>query len=244
MIRAFHTCIEMLKIHKIMEINCSLKTFEGDEKIMTILDMLNNKYENNKLMANAFEIIKDNYTNLVNDNYELVINEEGEVDVKIPSLEKKNEYVYKSISEYEYPLVMCMRISEIRKDDSYEYILSKFLALYKDKLEVFFKDVNSIDKLKLSIIKTKNNIDCVTYTSIVVMIIGAICLCIFSNMTSIVRCVLVIGIMAFLITALAMQFTKDGQVKNIIDGYISLIKTEWYEKELRKQYIFLCNFMG
>ncbi|NSB63192.1 hypothetical protein DFR84_002637 [Clostridium beijerinckii] len=40
-----------------------------------------------------------------------------------------------------------------------------------------------------------------------------------------------------------MQITKENQVKKIVDAYISLIKTEWYQKELNKQYTYLCNFI-
>ncbi len=67
---------------------------------MTILDMLNKMNGNNTLMAKSLEIIKDNYTSLVNDNYELTLDENRELSVKIPSLERRNEYVYKSVAEY------------------------------------------------------------------------------------------------------------------------------------------------
>ena len=211
---------------------------------MTILNMLISMHTNNTLITNALEIIKDQYTSLVNDNYELTLNEKNELAVKIPSLEKRNEYVYNSIAEYEYTLVMCMRMSESRNNERYNFILGKFMELYKDKLEVFFKDVNTVNTLKERIIKTKENIDYVTYASIIVLVLGAISLCIFPSMSQIVRCVLIIGIAIFSIIALVMQFTKEGQVRNVIDGYISLIKTEWYEKELKKQYVFLCNFIG
>ena len=135
-------------------------------------------------------------------------------------------------------------MEEFRNKDKYNFILGKFMELYKEKLELFFKDVNTVNTLKERIIKTKENIDYVTYASILIMILGSVSLCIFPNMSQIIRTVLIIAIAIFSITALSMQFTKDGQVKKVIDGYISLIKTEWYEKELKKQYIFLCNFIG
>lgn len=52
------------------------------------------------------------------------------------------------------------------------------------------------------------------------------------------------GMAAFSIIALGMQFTKEGQVKKLIDGYLSLIKTDWYSKQLNKQYVFFCNLIG
>lgn len=211
---------------------------------MTVLDMLINMHKDNILITNSLEIIKDDFTSLVNDNYELTINEKGELLVKVPSLEKRNEFVYTSVTEYQYTLVMCMRISESKNTDTYSFILGKFMKLYKDKLELFFKDVKTVDTLKERIIRTKENIDYITYSSIVVMILGAISLCIFKDLTQIVRCVVILGIVLFSILSLVMQFTKEGQVKKVIDGYISVIKTEWYREELSKQYIFLCNFMG
>jgi hypothetical protein len=210
---------------------------------MTILDMLTSMHKNNGFITKALEIIKDDFTNLVNDNYELTINEKGELMVKIPSLEKRDEFVYKDITEYQYPLVMCMRISESKNVERYNFMLGKFMELYKNKLELFFKDVNTVDILMEKIKKTKNNIDNVTYTLIVVMILGGLSLCIFPNMSQTVRFVFISATVLFPIVSLTMQFAKEGQVKNVIDGYISVIKTDWYRKELKKQYVFLCNFM-
>lgn len=218
--------------------------FRGEEKLMTILEMLNNKYENNKLMLKSFEIIKDNFTNFVNDNYELTINENKELMIKIPSLEKRNEYVYTSIVEYEYTLVMCMRISEMRDAGGYEYILSKFLELYKDKLELIFKDVNTIDKLMEKITKTKSYIDYLTYASMGLVILGLLSLCIFTKMSPTTKNAFIAGMILFSIISLVGQFTKENQVKKVIDAYISVIKTEWYSKQLMKEYAFLCNYMG
>lgn len=211
---------------------------------MTILDMLIGMHTNNELITKALEIIKEDFTSSVNDNYELTSNEKGELMVKIPSLEKKDEFVYNSVAEYQYTLVMCMRMTEFRNSDKYNFILGKFMELHKDKLEVFFKDVNTVDTLKARIIRTKENIDYITYASLVIMILGAISLCIFKDMTQMVRAVLIIGMVLFSVISLTMQLTKEGQVKSVIDGYISVINTDWYRKELSKQYVFLCNFIG
>ena len=211
---------------------------------MTILDMLTNMHTNNTLITKALVIIKDDFTNLVNDNYELTINEKGELMVKIPSLEKKDEFVYKDIAEYQYPLVMCMRVSESKNIEKYNFILGKFMELYKDKLELFFKDVNTVDILMEKIKKTKNNIDYATYCSIFVMTLGAISLAVFRSMSEVLRFVVLALIVLFPVISLLLQFSKEGQVKRVIDGYISLIKTDWYSKQLMKQYIFLCNFIG
>lgn len=211
---------------------------------MTILEILSSKYEHNGLMKKAAENIKDNFINLINDNYEIVINEKGELDVRIPSLEKRDEYVYKSISEYEYGLVMCMRISEVKKEEAYDYILERFMELYKDKLELFFKDVTTYSTLLDKIKKTKSNIDNVTYASTAVVVLVAISLCIFTQMPSILRSTLILGMILFSIMSLVGQFTKENRVKKVIDAYISVIKTEWYRKQLQKEYAFLCNYEG
>ena len=211
---------------------------------MTILEMLNNKYENNKLIVKSLEVVKDNFTNFVNDNYELTIDLDKELMVKIPSLEKRNEYVYNSIGEYEYTLVMCMRISEMNNAGAYEYILSKFLELYKDKLELLFKDVNTVDKLMEKIIKTKNYIDYITYASMGLVIFGLISLCIFTKMPQITKNIFIAGMILFAVISLVGQLTKENQVKKVIDAYISVIKTEWYRKQLIKEYAFICNYMG
>ncbi len=211
---------------------------------MTILEMLNNKYENNKLIVKSLEVVKDNFTNFVNDNYELTIDLDKELVIKIPSLEKRNEYVYNSIGEYEYTLVMCMRISEINNAGAYEYILSKFLELYKDKLELLFKDINTVDKLMEKIIKTKNYIDYITYASMGLVILGLVSLCIFTKMSQTTKNIFIAGMILFAGMSLIGQLTKENQVKKVIDAYISVIKTEWYRKQLIKEYAFLCNYMG
>jgi len=211
---------------------------------MTILDMVVSNYKDNNLITRSLDIIKGDFTNLVNDNYELTINEKGDLIVKIPSLEKRDEFVYKSVTDYEYPLVMCMRISGTKNPERHSFMLGKFMELYKDKLELFFKDVRTVDVLMEKIKKTKNNIDYATYCSIFIMVLGAISLAVFRSMSEVSRFVVLALTVLFPVISLLLQFSKEGQVKRVIDGYISLIKTEWYSKELMKQYIFLCNFIG
>jgi len=215
---------------------------------MTILDMLSKKYINNELMQKALQVIKDNFISLINDNYELIISDKGELNVKIPSLEKRDEYVYKSIGDYQYPLVMCMRISDIKNvlknAEVYEYILAKFMELYKDKLELLVKDVNSVNKLMNKITTTKSHIDYITYYSIGAVVLGLIYLCIATNMTQTVRTVLILGIILFSAISVVGQLIKENQVKKVIDSYLVIIKTEWYKRELTRQYAFLCNFIG
>jgi hypothetical protein len=167
----------------------------------------------------------------------------GEIVVKIPSLEKKNDFVYENVTEYEYALVMCMRIADAATKEKISYIFSKFMELYKDKLELFFKDVRTVETLKDRIVKTKANIDYATYISMALMVITGLCL-IIGSMTSVLRGFLTAATILFGLVPLLLQFSKDNQVKKIIDGYLSLIKTEWYSKQLNKQYIFLCNFIG
>lgn len=210
---------------------------------MTILDLLNNKGGSNKLLSKALDVIKDNYTNWVNDNYELTINEKNELVVKIPSLEKRNEYVYKNIGEYEYPLVMCMRISEMRNDENYEYVLVKFMELYKDKLELFLKDITTVNKLVDKIKNTKSNIDYICYGSIIALILGAISLCIFTNIAQTTKYILIAGMIICFFLAIVMQLTKEYQIKKVVNGYLSIIKTEWYQKQLTKEYSFMCSLI-
>lgn len=124
---------------------------------MTIIDILEKKYSSNPSVIKSLEIIKDNFINLVNDNYELVLDIKGQLQVRIPSLQNRNDYEYKDVSDYEYPLVMCMRISEIKNKDIYKHIIAQFIELYKDKLDVFFKDVSTVDKLVNKIKDTKKN---------------------------------------------------------------------------------------
>ena len=211
---------------------------------MTILDMLTNMHENNVLISKALEIIKDDFTGVVNDNYELNIDDKGDLIVQVPSLQKRDEFVYNSVTEYEYQLVMCMRVAATKNPDKYKFMLGKFMELYKEKLELFFKDVNTVDLLMGKIKKTKNQIDYATYASIAVMALGSISLCVFQDMSQTVRHVIVALVVLFPVLGLLLQFSKEGQVKKVIDGYLSIIKTEWYSKELAKQYAFLCNFAG
>lgn len=209
---------------------------------MTILDMLRHKNQNNQLIEKSLDLIKDNYTSLVNDNYEIVLDEKNELSIKVPSLQKRDEYEYRDISEYEYPLIMCMRVPEKRNPDIYNYMLSKFMELYKDKLELFFKDVQTTDNLKDKIKATKVRIDYTTYILIAIDILAAVLLCTLSDLSQTIRVLLIVSMIGFLIFALGGQLTKETQVKKVLDGYISLIKTDWYRRVLMKEYIFLCNF--
>lgn len=211
---------------------------------MTILDLLNQAYANNKSVEKPLQIIKESYINLVNDNYELVLSDMGKLNVKIPSLEKRDEYVYKDISEYEYCLVMCMRISTIINEEGHKYVLAKFMEVYKDKLELYFKDVSNIDKLLEKIKNTKNKIDSITYFSIGASILCAIFMFIFKDLSNNIKYLLTLGITLLFTVGLVEQFTKEAQVKKMVDAYMSIIKTDWYKKELRRQYVFICNFTG
>ncbi|MBN1046895.1 hypothetical protein ACTFIN_16710 [Clostridium cagae] len=210
---------------------------------MTIIDILEKKYSSNPSVIKSLEIIKDNFINLVNDNYELVLDIKGQLQVRIPSLQNRNDYEYKDVSDYEYPLVMCMRISEIKNKDIYKHIIAQFIELYKDKLDVFFKDVSTVDKLVNKIKDTKKIISFITYISIFVVIFASISLCVFLNLSNTMRYVIIIAIIGFFSTMIIMQFTKEERVKRIVDGYISIIKTDWYQKELNKQNAFFCHLI-
>ncbi|ACD23774.1 hypothetical protein FDE76_10990 [Clostridium botulinum] len=210
---------------------------------MTIIDILEKKYSSNPSVIKSLEIIKDNFINLVNDNYELVLDVKGQLQVRIPSLQNRNDYEYKDVSDYEYPLVMCMRISEIKNKDIYKHIIAQFIELYKDKLDVFFKDVSTVDKLVNKIKDTKKIISFITYISIFVVIFASISLCVFLNLSNTMRYVIIIAIIGFFLTMIIMQFTKEERVKRIVDGYISIIKTDWYQKELNKQNAFFCHLI-
>ena len=209
---------------------------------MTILELLSRMNSGNKLMEKSLEVIKDNFTNLVNDNYELIITENGELKVKIPSLEKRNEYEYKNLSEYKYPLIMCMKIQELRNVEPYNLLLTLFMDSYKDKLDLLFKDVHTTNKLKATIIRTKNNVDYITYASLVAGLIGVISLCTF-DLNNITKIVFITATIIFFISPILMQAMKESKVKQVIDAYLTLIKTDWYKDELLKQYVFLCNFI-
>ena len=89
---------------------------------MTILDILNSKIHGNSVETKALEVIKETYMPSVNNNYMLVVNDEGKLMVRIPSLEKRDEFVYSPFTEYSYPLVMCMKIEEINNPEYYDYI--------------------------------------------------------------------------------------------------------------------------
>lgn len=210
---------------------------------MTILGILNSKVNDNETQKKALEIIKETYMPSVNNNYLLVVNDDGELMVKIPSLEKRDEYVLSPFTEYSYPLVMCMKIEEINNPEYYDYILSTFMDEYRDKLEVFFKDTTNIDKLLVHLTTTRKNIDNITYSGAGLTILLSIILSFF-NISGIGKYIMVIGILISFGISMYVQFNKDNQIKKTIDGYISIINTDWYHDLLMKQYAFFCNFIG
>lgn len=210
---------------------------------MTILDILNSKITNNVTEAKALEIIKETYAPSVNNNYLLIVDEDGNLMVKIPSLEKRDEFIFNPISEYQYPLIMCMKIEEINNPEYYDYIVSTFMQEYKDKLQIFFKDTTAVDKLLEHLKTTRKNIDNITYYSAGFIFFLSLLLCIF-NISGIAKTLMILGILTGFLLSMYLQFNKENQIKKIIDGYISLINTDWYSQLLKKQYIFFCNFMG
>ncbi|CAG9706974.1 MULTISPECIES: hypothetical protein [Clostridium] len=211
--------------------------------MMTILEILTGKRVNNKVLNPALEVIKDSYGDIRHDNYEIVVDNEGDLQVKIPSLVKKDEYEYKKITEYEYQKVMCMKISELYNGKNQEYIAKKFYDIYGDKLELLYKDVNSIEELKQKVKSTKKNIDYLTYISIGAIVLQGIMLIIFNNISSLAKIIIGIGIILLFSFSIFQQFTEDKRVKTLIDGYVNVLKTDWYKSEMLKQYVFLCNIM-
>lgn len=210
---------------------------------MTILEILTGKRVNNKVLNPALEVIKESYGDIKHDNYEIIVDNEGELQVKIPSLTKKDEYEYKKITEYEYQKVMCMKISELYNGKNQEYIAKKFYDIYGDKIELLFKDVNSIEELKQKVKSTKKNIDYLTYISLGAIVLQGIMLIIFNNNFGLPKIIIGVGIILLFSFSLYQQFTKDKRVKTLIDGYINVLKTDWYKSEMQKQYVFLCNIM-
>ncbi|MBE6063182.1 MAG: hypothetical protein E7207_06465 [Clostridium butyricum] len=210
---------------------------------MTILDLLNSKIHNNDNQKKALETIKETYMPSVNNNYLLVVNDDGKLMVRIPDLKKRDEYVFSPFTEYPYPLVMCMKIDEINNPEYYEYISSTFMTEYKDKLDVYFKDTAIIDKLLVHLTSTRNIIDTITYSCTAFSIFIGILLCIF-NISGLSKHIMITGILICFAVSLYVQLSKENRIKKIIDGYISIINTDWYHDLLRKQYAFFCNFIG
>lgn len=210
---------------------------------MTILDILNSRFSSNANYKKALEVIKENYISLVNDNYTVTVNPEGEILVKIPSLEKRNEFVFKPISDYEYPLLMCMNVEEINNKEYYDYIYSTFMKKYKDKFDIFVRDVITVDTLIKDIKSSKETIEYISYVSILFVLLGALSLCLF-NLSSTPKLIIIIGIITLFALVLYLQFGKNAKAKRLIDGYLANINTEWYRNELRKKYAFLCNLIG
>ena len=210
---------------------------------MTLIDIFNQHIQNNPSEKRALEIIHDSYISSVNDNYKLVIDDKGNILVRIPSLEKKDTFVFNEITEYDYPLVMCMNIQDSCSPDFYSYIESKFLEVYKDQLKVFFRDVATVDKLKNNIVSTKKKLEHITYAAIAGVIFCGLFICIF-NISNTTKHVFSLAIILLFCCALYIQFNKDNKIKQLIDGYIATINTQWYNSTLKKHYAFLCNFIG
>jgi len=210
---------------------------------MTILEILIGKRINNKVLDPALEVIKENYSDVEKENYELVIDNDGELMVKIPSLTKRDDYDYKKIIEYEYQVLLCMKISELYNEKHYEYIARKFLETYNDKLELLYKDVILIEELKTKLKDTKNRIEYSTYISIGAIILQGIILIIFNNISTITKAIIALGTILLFVISIIQQFTKDTQIKTIINGYVNVLKTEWYRSQMIKQFMFFCNVM-
>ncbi|WP_040328895.1 hypothetical protein [Clostridium ihumii] len=211
---------------------------------MTIIDIVSKAYSNNRTILRALENIRDNYTILVNDNYELVIDSKYELKVKIPSLTKRDEFEYKDIGDYDYPLVMCMRISESVGDKRCGEILNKFMVLYKSKLEIYFKDFGVIDRLLGKVKKLKYHMEYITYMCIALGVFGGGALCIFPSFETITKRILTVAIIICFGIAIIEQFTKENRVKKMVDAHISVIKTDWYQRQLQKEHSYICNYVG
>lgn len=210
---------------------------------MTILEVLIGKRINNKILDPALEVIKENYNDITKDNYELIIDNDGELMVKIPSLTKKDDYDYNKITEYEYQLILCMKISELYNGKHCEYIAKKFLEIYNDKLEMLYNDVISIEELKIKVKEAKNRIEYSTYISIGSIVLQGIILIIFNNISTVTKAIIALGTILLFVISIIQQFTKDKQIKAIINEYVNVLKTEWYKNQIVKQYMFFCNIM-
>ncbi|MDO5518304.1 MAG: hypothetical protein Q4F66_12180 [Clostridium sp.] len=210
---------------------------------MTILDILNSKITSNSIEKKALQIIKETYMPSVNSNYMLVVDNMGHLMVRIPSVEKRDEFVYSPFTDYPYTLVMCMKIDEISNPEYYDYIKQTFMNEYKDKLQIFFKDTTVVDKLLEHLKNTRKHIDYITYSSAGLIILLGLILCIF-NVSGISKHIMVIAIVISFLLSIYLQLNKENQIKKIIDGYISVVNTDWYNEQLKKQYVFFCNFIG
>ena len=211
---------------------------------MTILDCLKGKKLGEKLLDPVLDAIDDEFGNGSNKNYELIIDHnEGEVLVKIPSLKKHDEFEFKKLEEYSYPLIMCMNIDKQYTTQHYDYILKKFLELYKKDLEELSNDVSMIEELKLKVKALKKKIENISYISIAGIIFLSVLLILRNNMATGSKVIVAASTILLFVISIYEQLTKDKQVKSLIDGYITVIKTEWYSKNIRKQYVFLCNIM-
>jgi c-di-AMP phosphodiesterase-like protein len=92
--------------------------------------------------------------------------------------------------------------------------------------------------------KTKNNIDYLTYVSIGAVVATLISICIFTRMSQTTRVISILVMIIFSAISLLGQISKENRVKKLIDGYISVIKTDWYAQSLTREYVYLCNYTG
>ncbi len=210
---------------------------------MTILDYLRGKKLADQMLDSVLDIIKEEFGSVSNENYQLSLDSEANVVVRIPSLKKNDEYEFKALEDYEYQVVMCMNIDELYTEQYMEYITKKFLELYKEDLIKICHDVKIIDELKIKVKSLKKKIEYISYGSICGIILLSILLILKNNMGGMSKGIIGGSIVLLFTISIYEQCSKDKQVKSLIDGYISIIKTEWYNKIMRKQYLFLCNIM-
>ena len=211
---------------------------------MTIIEYLRGKKLGEKSLDPVLDVISGAYKDLANENYKLVINEDdGEILVKIPSLKKKDEYELTKLEEYEYPLIMCMKIDDIYKAQHHQYITKSFFSIYNEDVNRICKDVFLIEELKEKVKRLKKNIEYIIYIAIGGIIALAIFLMLRNSLSSFVKGMTAASIVFLFILSIYEQWTKDSQVKSLIDGYINEIQTDWYKSDLKKHYAFLCNIM-
>lgn len=210
---------------------------------MTILEYLRGKKLGEKSLDPILDVIGTAYSDLANDNYEIIISDEGEVLIRIPSLKKKDEFELKKLEEYEWSLIMCMKINELYTGQHHQYIAKKFIELYNEEINRISKDVLLIEELKTKVKKLKKNIDYISYVSVGGIIALAIFMIFKNNLSGFVKGMTAVCIIFLFVFSIYEQCTKDTQVKSLINGYLNEIQTAWYKTDLMKHYAFLCNIM-
>lgn len=210
---------------------------------MTILEYLRGRKLGEKALDPILDVIGATYSDSANDNYEIIINDEGEVLIRIPSLKKKDEFELKKLEEYDWPLIMCMKIDELYTAQHHQYIAKKFIELYNEEINRISKDILLIDELKDKVKKLKKNIDYISYASISGIIALAVFMILKSNLSGFAKGMTAVCVMFLFGFSIYEQCTKDTQVKSLINGYLNEIQTDWYKIDLMKHYAFLCNIM-